>query len=135
MRDVDTDGLRIFIHDGKGGKDRICPLPRFLAARVKEHLAKQKDSHSAYLFPGQKANTHLTPRAMQLAMRKAVESTGIKFHVTCHTMRHSFATWMLKNGVDIRSIQELFFFNDPQTTKIYTHVSLSHHTLPNPFDY
>ncbi len=55
-------------------------------------------------------------------MQRAVREAGIAKRATCHTLRHSFATHLLEDGYDIRTLQELFFFNDLWTTLIYTHV-------------
>ena len=59
---------------------------------------------------------------MQKTVRHAAQQTNIAKHVTCHTFRHSFATHLLENGYDIRTVQELLGHNDVSTTMIYTHV-------------
>jgi integron integrase len=86
-----------------------------------------------YLFPAPKCSIdprapgvmrrhHLDPSGLQRSVKEAAHKAGVHKHVTCHTFRHSFATHLLQNGYDIRTVQELIGHKDVRTTMIYTHV-------------
>lgn len=122
-----------YVRQGKGKKDRIFNIPRFLARELKKQIEKQKKENKEYLFTG--PNGKLSSRNLQKIISKAAGKAGIEKSVHPHTLRHSFATHLLESGVDIRMIQELLGHSDLSTTQIYTHVSQKElKKIKSPFD-
>ncbi len=109
------------IRQAKGKKDRIFNIPSFLFKDLKKQAEEQKEKSEEYLFTGPKGK--LSSRNLQKMVNGAAKRADIKKNVHCHTLRHSFATHLLENGVDIRYIQELLGHADLSTTQRYVHVS------------
>lgn len=109
------------IRQAKGKKDRMLNIPAFLLENLQAQVENQKNNNQEYLFTGPKGK--LTSRNIQKIISLAAKRAGIKKNVHCHTLRHSFATHLLENGVDIRKIQILLGHSSISTTELYTHVS------------
>ncbi|MFZ5955093.1 MAG: site-specific tyrosine recombinase/integron integrase [Nanoarchaeota archaeon] len=109
------------IRQAKGKKDRIFNIPEFLFDELKKQSDFQKKSGNDFLFTGPKGK--LSPRNLQKIINNAMKKSGIEKQIHPHTLRHSFATHLLEDGVDIRKIQELLGHSDLSTTQIYTHIS------------
>ncbi|WP_412990257.1 site-specific tyrosine recombinase XerD [Pediococcus siamensis] len=117
---------------GKGNKQRIIPIGDVAIKWLGTYLtgARQellKGRESPYVF----LNNHghpLTRQGIWKNLKKMVQQAGIKKDVTPHTLRHSFATTLLENGADLRTVQELLGHADISTTQIYTHVTKKHLT-------
>lgn len=122
IQDLDFDNKIGFVKQGKGRKDRMFNIPEFLLQRLKRFAEKQKEKGYEYVFPG-KEGKEMSSRNLQKIVEKARIKAGIKKDVHPHTLRHSFATHLLEDEVDIRKIQELLGHADLSTTQIYTHVS------------
>lgn len=123
-----------FVVRGKGSKDRPIFIDDSAAGRVKDYLAARHDSLPALFLNNSKnagATTsgdyrRLTPRSIQRIIEKYTRAAGITKHVTPHTLRHSFATDLLMNGADLRSVQSLLGHSNISTTQIYTHITDTH---------
>jgi len=90
---------------------------------------------SAHPFSGEICRYHLHPTVPTRSLQKAVKKSGVPKKVSCHTFRHSFATHLLQDGTDIRTVQELLGHNDVKTTQIYTHVIGRHYAgTTSPFE-
>ena len=121
VQDIDFENKVGHINQAKGKKDRAFNIPEFLAQDLREQVEKQKAENQEYMFTSK--NGQLTSRNLQKIVKTAVQAAGIQKDVHPHTLRHSFATHLLENGVDIRKIQELLGHTDLSTTQIYTHIS------------
>ena len=110
--------IRIF---GKGKKERIVLFGDKSLELLNKYLA-EKESDSKYLILNNRG-AKITERGIRLILDKNVKKSGIKSHVTPHTMRHTFATHMLNEGANLLTVQELLGHENLATTQVYTHVS------------
>jgi integron integrase len=161
VKDVDFAYRQILVRDGKGGKDRVAPLPESVVQPMHEHLGRVRQLHQRdlkdgfgevwlpdalarkypragyqwgwqFVFPSKNRSAepetgiirrhHIYPDTLHRAVKQAAQTAGIIKPVSCHTLRHSFATHLLQAGNDIRTVQELLGHSDVSTTMIYTHV-------------
>ncbi len=111
---------------GKGGKERICPLGS-IALRCLEAFAKCFDLSMGRTDPVicEVGGQPMRPRKVQLSLKKYLAAAGLPGDMTPHKIRHSYATHLLNNGADLRSVQELLGHASLSTTQIYTHVGVS----------
>ncbi|MHC5083649.1 MAG: site-specific tyrosine recombinase/integron integrase [Planctomycetota bacterium] len=128
----DVDFLSEVIHvRGKGKKERICPIGSSALQAIQNYIeyrnkrmSNDPGFDSKVLF----ANKHgkrLSTRSVRRKMDKYLIEAGLDPAISPHTLRHSFATHMLNNGADLRSVQELLGHQSLSTTQIYTHVTTS----------
>ncbi len=114
---------------GKGGKLRICFLSNSARHAITEYLENRNDDAEFLFVRHDRASkrtseaTPLTPRSVQRMVEKYTKVAGITKNVTPHTLRHSFATDLLMNGADIRSVQSMLGHSSITTTQIYTHIT------------
>ena len=120
VADLDIDELVVHIKGAKGKKDRISILPEKLQDDLRNLIAGK--SSSEYIFASNRGGK-LTTTSLQKMFRKSLKKTGIKKAATFHSLRHSFATHLLENGVDVRYVQELLGHQNIRTTQRYTQVT------------
>ena len=133
---IDSTNMQLFIRNGKGGKDRFAILSdanlNLLRAYWKEYRP------SDWLFTSashNKTGSHLTSRGAMNIFHEAVAAAGITKQVTVHTLRHSFATHLLEDGVDLFHIKQLLGHSDISTTCFYLHlVKISEMHVTSPLD-
>ncbi len=118
--DIDSERMLIHIKKGKGKKDRHTILSEKVLLLLREYYKKYKPKE--YLFEGQKGGKYSPESASQI-LKRAAKKANIKKQITLHTLRHSFATHLLEQGVGITHIQKLLGHNNIKTTLIYTHIA------------
>ncbi|MBS8122011.1 site-specific tyrosine recombinase/integron integrase [Candidatus Vampirococcus lugosii] len=132
IENIDSKRMKIYIKKSKGAKDRTIPLSKEILKLLKIYYKKYKPNE--LLFPGE-GNYIYSDKSIQNIVKNASKKAGIMKNVTPHTLRHSYATHLLENGVDIKYIQELLGHSNIKTTQIYTHITNpSLDKIENPFD-
>lgn len=138
LTNLDRDHINLkrreFMVRGKGQKDRPIFISNEAAKWIQEYLEQRADNSRALFvrYSGTKKIDQtgnfqrLTPRSVQRIVAKNALLAGITKHVSPHTLRHSFATDLLMNGADLRSVQAMLGHSNISTTQIYTHVTDPH---------
>lgn len=121
--DIDSQRMVIRIRRGKGKKDRFTILSPKLLVELRAYWRAAQPKPKLFLFPGADPDRPITPGTILRVCRDAAHRAGLKKPVTPHILRHCFATHLLEDGVDIRTIQLLLGHESLKTTSRYTHVS------------
>jgi len=127
--DIDATNKQVLIRNAKGNKDRLVPLPD--ATLYALRLFWSIHRHELFIFPNRKhggkrayrAQSPIERGGIQSAMTKVVKELGIKKKISCHSLRHSFATHMLEAGVDLQEVQKALGHVSILTTSRYTHMT------------
>ena len=120
VKDINTDELIIHVKRAKGGKDRITVFPEKLKDKVEKFIGGKNSND--FVFASERGGK-LTERTAQKVFTQALKKSGMQKEATFHSLRHSFATHLLENGVEVRYVQELLGHANIRTTQIYTKVT------------
>lgn len=132
LSDIDSKRMAIKINCGKGRKDRYTLLGQKTLENLRLYYKEYRPQK--YLFEGEKGYKY-SETSIATIVRRAARQAGIIKKVTPHTLRHSFATHLLEDGVNLRKIQVLLGHNSTKTTEIYTHVANNSFTdIKSPID-
>ena len=131
--DIDSDRMRVHIRNAKGNKDRFVPLPHKTLQILRQFWPNHQ--HPEFIFPGRKGaakNRHLADvpldrGGIQVTIKKVVEEIGLKKNISCHSLRHSFATHLLEAGVDLIELQQILGHVSLLTTARYTHLTTTNY--------
>ena len=125
IRDIDLERQTVFVRHGKGKKDRYVPMGSRLAQNIEAFL--RDNIEDGYLFTTRMhqkgANGNYSVKGLQWVVSRAAQNARIFKKVTVHTLRHTYATHLLENGLDIITISELMGHADIRNTLVYLHVS------------
>jgi len=133
ISDIDSSRMVIHVRSGKGDKDRIVPLSLRLLDQLRVYFRTRRPKTFLFSAPGGDRPPH--PETIGRAIKRAALMAGIRKPVSCHTMRHCYATHLLEANVDIVTIQKVLGHRYLSTTSRYTHVTRQRiQDAPSPLD-
>jgi site-specific recombinase XerD len=126
VSDIDSKRMVIRVESGKGNKDRYVILSEHLLELLREYWRRYRPQ--GWLFPSPDETRPIGPTSIERVVKRKAKEAGISKRVTCHTLRHSFATHLLERGVSIRVIQRLLGHRCLSTTAKYLHIARNYLT-------
>ena len=121
ISDIDFERRSIHIRRSKYNKDRVVPLSEYMAVGLGRYIALERPL--TWLFNGKILGTTYSPKGISWVMREAVKTAGIAKDVTVHTLRHSYATHLIEDGLNIITVKDLLGHSKIETTMIYLHIA------------
>jgi len=133
LTDIDSSRMQIRVSNGKGNKSRYTILSKQILEMLREYWSDYRPK--VYLFEGLKKREPISISTLQAIFYKRMKAAGIQKQASFHTLRHSFATHLLEQGVNLRIIQTLLGHTSIKTTTIYTHLqNFDPSSVASPFD-
>jgi integrase/recombinase XerD len=121
VQDIDSQRMVVSVRHGKGQKDRCVPLPQETLTQLRAYWVHYRPA--TWLFPTHRGTTPVRSDAVRGCLHAALRETSLHKKVSCHTLRHSYATHLLEAGVPLRAIQALLGHRSLKTTFIYLHLT------------
>jgi site-specific recombinase XerD len=135
VRDIDSRTMRVFVQDGKGGKDRYTLLSSEALSTLRDYWREYHPARGGWLFPGATdPSDHITSDAIGKAFIRYRRKQGIEKDVSIHSLRHAFATHLLEDGATILQIKELLGHASLNSTWVYLHLANITADLVSPAD-
>lgn len=118
---IDLDRRTLLVPKTKGSQDRYVPLGKILVKGIQQYV--ESSGAVDFLFTGKNYDANYSQRGVQWVIKMLCDKAGIKKNINTHTLRHTFATHLLEDGLDIVSIKELLGHANIETTMIYLHIA------------
>jgi site-specific recombinase XerD len=118
--DLDLETSMLHIRNSKGNKDRLTCLSPRVKQVLRQLTAGRPGSDFVFITQSHKK---YSIRTVQKILENAIKTSGIRKHITCHSLRHSFATHLLESGIDLKSLKELLGHKSIRTTQVYCHLA------------
>lgn len=128
LRDIDLARQMLLVRKTKGNYDRYVPLGTLLVRGIQQHI--ESTGATDYLFTGSDYDSRYSQRGVQWVIKSLCQKAGIRKDVNTHTLRHTYATHLLEDGIDIVSIKELLGHANIETTMVYLHIAKTSRKLP-----
>jgi len=135
IQHIDSKNMRLFVENGKGGKDRYTLLSENCLDVLREYWKKYRPTHhEGWLFLGTYRVSHITSSGIEFAFNEAVKRANITKNVSIHSLRHAFATHLLEDGATLLQVKELLGHSSIQSTTVYLHLANLTSNVRSPLD-
>lgn len=121
LRDIDLSRGMLLVRKTKGSYDRYVPLGKLLVRGITQYI--ESTGATDYLFTGTDFENHYSQRGVQWVIKQLCKKAGLNKEINTHTLRHTYATHLLEDGLDIVSIKELLGHANIETTMVYLHIA------------